>query len=146
ELPPVSLSISSSRKSSTPALARRQAADSPEMPPPTISTPGLRTSAGAGKPPSRRRCPCAWDMPSSSPGGNGGFPAGAHPAMAAAPTAQRNSRRLRPGAGSLVLVKLPEREADRQLRPQPAEQGTAADQRRHFGDTRRMQRETGAVK
>ena len=89
------------------------------MPPPTIRTPVCLFAAGGGSGASRRRWPRATFMPSRSPGGSGGFPAGAQPARAAAPTVARNSRRL---------VKLPQRQADRQLCAQPAEERAQAGQ------------------
>jgi len=93
ELPPGSASSSRMVKSSRPALASHQPADRPEMPAPTINMPHRRVAPTDGRVPSRRRWPSAWFMPSSSPGGRGGFPAGAHPARAAAPTRRRKSRR-----------------------------------------------------
>src|SRR5690606_28748898 len=118
-------------------LASFHPADRPETPPPTMATRVLMISLGGGKPPSRKRWPRRAFMPSNSPGGKGGGPAGAQPASAAAPRVARNSRRL---------VKAAEGKTDRQLCPQPAKNTTRRSQHQHQRRARPLENESASVK
>ncbi len=72
-LPPTSGSSSRIRKSVKPALTNFQPADSPAMPPPTMTTEVFSVSTGSGNSMPRSRWPRASDAPKISPAGRGGI-------------------------------------------------------------------------